>query len=187
MNKDIQDAYDYDDPIDRPMIDEQRDEQECKHEETRYANDEQDITGNYCFNIAAHDCTVIICSDCKLTIKECLEVRDEQEQDKKCKGCDCINVFYSVAGCSFECFNNKLEIECSHPTECFCDLRTPSLYKNYIKNKDNNCDMCEHFTDEEHYQIHFCIECETNYIQEVCCMSGKRSIENYHPEGVSNE
>ena len=127
MNKDIQDAYDYDDPIDRPMIDEQRDEQECKHEETRYANDEQDITGNYCFNIAAHDCTVIICSDCKLTIKECLEVRDEQEQDKKCKGCDCINVFYSVAGCSFECFNNKLEIECSHPTECFCDLRTPSL------------------------------------------------------------
>ena len=79
MNKDIQDAYDYDDPIDRPMIDEQRDEQECKHEDTRYANDEQDITGNYCFNIVAHDCTVIICSDCKLTIKECLEVRDEQE------------------------------------------------------------------------------------------------------------
>jgi len=27
MNKDIQDAYSYDDPIDRPMIDDQRDEQ----------------------------------------------------------------------------------------------------------------------------------------------------------------
>ena len=36
MNKSIPDAYDYDDPIDRPMIDEQRDEQECKHEETRH-------------------------------------------------------------------------------------------------------------------------------------------------------
>ena len=81
MNKNIPDAYDYDDPIDRPMIDEQRDEQrdeqDCKHEDTRHANDEQDITGNYCFNMSIHNCTVIICSDCKLTIKECLEVSNE--------------------------------------------------------------------------------------------------------------
>ena len=48
-----------------------KDIQECKHEETRYANDEQDITGNYCFNMSTHNCTVIICSDCKLTIEEC--------------------------------------------------------------------------------------------------------------------
>ena len=45
----------------------------CKHEDTRYANDEQDITGNYCFNMSAHNCTVIICSDCTFTIEECKE------------------------------------------------------------------------------------------------------------------
>jgi len=42
---------------------------ECKHKETRYLYlDHQDSNAE-----VGHDCDMIVCSDCGLTIKECLE------------------------------------------------------------------------------------------------------------------
>ena len=64
MNKDIQDAYDYNDPIDRPMIDDQKDQQECEHQHIRFLYLDHAESNK----AVGHDCDMVICCDCGATV-----------------------------------------------------------------------------------------------------------------------
>ena len=72
MNKDVP-SYDINDPIDRPQVIAQRDEQECKHYKPRYLYSDYAESNN----AVDHDCDMVICCDCGATIEKCKEVGNE--------------------------------------------------------------------------------------------------------------